>query len=171
MTFENFLIPGTNQHLSPVISCGFAETGGSVPDPVDVENALLILCGAVTGLAVDEELFRGGRQPGTDSGLYLRISSETPRNESCYREFTFTISACRSSRDELLRAMCRLTAALPPGDWVKVDSNLQSNEVIFAEIAPAADVVYAEYHDCGKPKFFAETEVRAVICVDTEALL
>jgi len=163
MTFTDHLVSGANQHLSPVISCGFSEASGTPPDPVDMENAMLILCGALTGLEIDKELFRGSRQPGTDPGIFLRISSETPRQESQYREFTFTLSACSTSRDDLLRSICRLFAALPPGDWVKVDSALQNDAVIFAGIVPAADVAYAEYHDSGMPKFFAETELRTVI--------
>lgn len=163
-------LTGENKRFSPVFTFGTVSGDGTPPDPVDVENALLMLFAETAGIAIDEAIFRGERQPGDGPGLFLRICGETPRSGRNYREFTLSLTARHPSRDELLRSICRIFAALPPGEWVKVESALQSRGVIFAGIVPSSDVVYAGYHENGAPGYFAETEFRAVVFTGAEPL-
>ena len=99
----------------------------------DAETALLFLCGELTGLTVDRELFRTVIPPGVTGGCAAGLIGEMPCTDPGFRVWRARFVS-RERAEDPLSAPGLLAGKLPLPGWFRVSGNVLRDPVTVASL-------------------------------------
>ena len=99
----------------------------------EVETALLLLCGELTGLTVNENLFRARIPAGVGAASAVALTEELPCADPRFRVWRARFTA-RSPEGAGEPALSRLAGKLPLPGWTRVSSVSSGCDITFASL-------------------------------------
>ena len=129
----------------------------------DAERALTYLIAHLSGLAVDETLFRREFPAELLDAASVRLTGETTDPSPNFRSFTALLSAREVARGEVTAGVLAALGKLPCG-WLTVAGGRLAAPVTMAELKPLRSASFGSGAASGRRVATVEAELAVRIC-------